>query len=110
MNESAGGTSQKALEKNNLFGINATDSNPNNASAYASPNDSIVDFSKNYISNGYSNPSDWRYNGATLGNKNRGVNVRYASDPFWGEKAASYAYRIDRYLSNGTSNLRDTNS
>lgn len=110
MNESAGGTSKKALEKNNLFGINANDSNPNNASAYASPNDSIVDFAKNYISNGYSNPNDWRYNGAVLGNKDKGVNVRYASDPFWGEKASSYAYRIDRYLSNGTSNLRDTNS
>lgn len=110
MNESAGGTSSLAISNNNLFGIKATDSNPNGAALYGATEDSVIDFSKNYISNGYSNPTDWRYNGATLGNKNRGVNVRYASDPFWGEKAASYAYRVDRYLSNGNSNLRDTNS
>lgn len=109
MNESAGGTSEHALIRNNLFGIKAYDGT-NSAATFASPQDSVLDFSKNYISNGYSNPSDWRYNGSTLGNKYRGVNVRYASDPFWGEKASSYAYRIDTYLSGGNSDLRDTNS
>jgi len=109
MNESAGGTSEHALIRNNLFGIKAYDGSTS-AATFATPQDSVLDFSKNYISNGYSNPSDWRYNGTTLGNKYRGVNVRYASDPFWGEKASSYAYRIDSYLSGGNSNLRDTNS
>ena len=42
--------------------------------------------------------------------KNRGANVKYASDPFWGEKAASFSYEIDKYLSGGNSNLKDTNS
>ena len=109
MNESAGGTSDHAILRNNLFGIKAYDGT-NSAATYASPKDSVLDFSKNYISNGYSNPADYRYNGSTLGNKYRGVNVRYASDPFWGEKASSYAYRVDRYLSGGISDLRDTNS
>lgn len=109
MNESAGGTSDKAMQKNNLFGIKVYDGT-DGGSAYKYPQDSITDFAKNYISNGYSNPDDYRYNGSTLGNKYRGVNVRYASDPFWGEKASSYAYRIDTYLSDGLSNLRDTNS
>ena len=109
MNESAGGTSNYALNRNNLFGIKAYDGS-NSAATYSSPYDSIIDFSKNYISNGYSNPTDFRYNGATLGNKYRGVNVRYASDPFWGEKASSYAYRVDKYLSTSISDLRDTNS
>lgn len=109
MNESAGGTSEHAILRNNLFGIKAYDGT-NSAATYASPKDSVLDFSKNYISNGYSNPADYRYNGATLGNKYIGVNVRYASDPFWGEKASSYAYRVDNYLSGGNSDLRDTNS
>lgn len=109
MNESAGGTSDHAILRNNLFGIKAYDGT-SSAATYASAKDSVLDFSKNYISNGYSNPADYRYNGSTLGNKYRGVNVRYASDPYWGEKASSYAYRVDRYLSGGNSDLRDTNS
>ncbi|MCF0147930.1 MAG: cell wall-binding repeat-containing protein [Clostridium sp.] len=109
MNESAGGVSDHALLRNNLFGVKAYDGT-NSAATYASPVDSVLDFSKNYISNGYSNPNDWRYNGTTLGNKYIGINVRYASDPFWGEKASSYAYRIDNYLSGVNSDLRDTNS
>lgn len=109
MNESAGGISDHAMLRNNLFGIGAYDGG-NSAATYNSPYESVIDFSKNYISNGYSNPASFRYNGATLGNKYRGVNVKYASDPCWGEKAASYAYRIDSYLSGGNSDLRDTNS
>ena len=43
-------------------------------------------FAKYYISRGYSDPEDWRYFGGYLGNKGSGANVKYASDPFWGEK------------------------
>lgn len=109
MNESARGVSDIALSKNNLFGLKAYDSAPGeSASTFASPSDSLVDFTRNYISRGYADPADWRYFGGFLGNKNRGANVKYASDPFWGEKAASFAYDIDKYLSGG--NLKDTNA
>ena len=37
------------------------------------------------------------YNGSHVGNKNSGINVKYASDPFWGEKIASFMYSIDDF-------------
>ena len=111
MNESARGTSARALEKNNLFGLKAYDSHENSGEIFATPKDSIIDVAKNYLSRGYVDPAHpYRYAGGFLGNKNKGVNVQYASDPFWGEKAASYAYQIDKYLSGGNSNLKDTNT
>ncbi|MDU5111130.1 MAG: cell wall-binding repeat-containing protein [Clostridium sp.] len=111
INESGFGNSEIAKNKNNLFGLNAVDSSPGqSADSFATPKDSVIDFAKNWISRGYSDPADWRYFGGFLGNKNRGANVKYASDPFWGEKAAGYAYLIDKTLSGGTSNLKDTNS
>ncbi|MDU5105827.1 cell wall-binding repeat-containing protein [Clostridium sp.] len=111
INESAYGTSNIAMTKNNLFGLKAYDSAPGeSADIFATPKDSVNDFAKNWISRGYADPADWRYYGGFLGNKNRGANVKYASDPFWGEKAASFAYEIDKYLSGGNTNLKDTNS
>lgn len=96
INESSWGMSSIAKEKNNLFGINAIDATPgSSAGSFSSPAHCINDFAKNYISDGYSNPEDWRYKGAYLGNKSAGANVNYASDPYWGEKAASVMYRVD---------------
>ena len=48
------------------------------------------------MSQGYAYTGDWRYFGSHLGNKLSGVNVKYASDPYWGEKATAYYYTIDR--------------
>lgn len=111
INESNFGKSSIAQTKNNLFGLAAYDASPGeSALTFATPKDSVIDFAKNYISRGYSDPADWRYYGGFLGNKNRGANVKYASDPFWGEKAANYAYDIDKYLSGGNTSLKDTNS
>jgi len=110
INESGWGMSTIAQSKNNLFGLNAIDSNPGQAAdTYASPSASVIEFTKNYISRGYADPADWRYYGGFLGNKKDGINVRYASDPFWGEKASQFAYRVDKYLSGDISNLKDTN-
>ena len=33
-----------------------------------------------------------------FGSKALGMNVRYASDPYWGAKAAGHFYRADKYL------------
>ncbi|MEG0775123.1 glucosaminidase domain-containing protein [Clostridium sp.] len=105
MNESGLGNSSIAQEKNNLFGINAVDANPGQAAnTFATVGDCINEFTKNYISNGYADPDDWRYFGGYLGNKNLGANVKYASDPFWGEKAAQYMYKMDFHTSNYVSN------
>ena len=111
INESAYGTSNIAQTKNNLFGLKAYDASPGeSADVFETPRDSVNDFAKNYISRGYADPADWRYFGGFLGNKNRGANVKYASDPYWGEKAASFAYEVDKYLSIGSESLMDTNS
>lgn len=101
INESYWGVSSIATEKNNLFGHNAVDSSPGlSADAYATPQASIEDHAKNYISRDYMDPKDAgkKYYGNSLGDKATGVNVKYASDPYWGEKAATYSYAIDNYL------------
>lgn len=50
------------------------------------------------MSRGYLYPGDYRYQGGFLGNKASGLNVKYASDPYWGEKAANIAWRLDSTL------------
>lgn len=98
-NESGWGESSIAMKKNNLFGHGAVDSNPYyGANGYSKPSDSIKYHAEVFISNGYLDAEDWRYNGAHLGDKSSGVNVRYASDPYWGEKAASVYYYNDSGL------------
>lgn len=110
MNESSKGDSYYAQNYNNLFGIGAIDFAPDGALKFETPSDSVREFTKNYISSGYSNPDDYRYYGGYLGNKALGANVKYASDPFWGEKAAQYVFSIELYLSNGDlNNLKDYN-
>ncbi|SDP85011.1 glucosaminidase domain-containing protein [Clostridium gasigenes] len=111
INESSWGASEIAQEKNNVFGKNAIDSSPEeSAYSFATPADSVREFTRNYISRGYSDPADWRYFGGYLGNKQLGANVKYASDPFWGEKAAQHAFTIDYELSNkDINNLKDNN-
>lgn len=95
-NESAWGTSSICKSKNNLFGLNAVDSSPGtSASTYASVDECIKQFTESYMSKGYLNPNDWRMKGGFLGNKGSGINVSYASDPYWGEKAANMAYYLD---------------
>ena len=111
INESDWGRSKIAQSNNNIFGINAVDFNPGeSADSFETTADSVREFTKNYISRGYADPEDWRYFGGYLGNKQLGANVKYASDPFWGEKAAQWAYDIDLYLSNeDINNLNDYN-
>lgn len=96
-NESDYGLSQKAQEKNNLFGINAVDSNPDNADSFSSPA-ACVDALADRLNSGYLAVGDYRANGAVPGNKGTGFNVKYASDMFWGEKLARHMYSIDKML------------
>ena len=95
MNESANGTSKIAMDKNNLFGYGASDSNPyDGAYSYNSPRDSIMDYAKRTGSN-YSLVTGAYYYGGHYGNKSSGRNVKYASDPYWGEKQASNSFLSD---------------
>ena len=99
-NESGWGSSNYAKNRNNLFGLDAIDSDPDNASYFSSVSQCIKEFSETWCSKGYLNPKDWRYEGGFLGDKASGMNVRYASDPYWGEKAAGHAWNMDNNLGN----------
>lgn len=72
--ESAWGNSFFAQNRNNLFGLDAYDSNPNNASAYASKQ-SCIDYYGHFLSTYYLTPGAVYFNGATP----HGVFVKYSS-------------------------------
>lgn len=95
LNESGIGKSQYAIEYHNLFGHAAIDSNPDAANQYNSIEECIQQHAYNFLQQGYANPNDERYHGSWFGDKASGINVNYASDPYWGEKAASFYYKLD---------------
>lgn len=98
-NESGYGRGTIALRTNNLFSHGAYDSAPGaNADGYDTPADSINAHAKHFVSIDYMDPKDYmaRYHGGHLGSKASGFNVKYASDPYWGEKAASQYYAFDK--------------
>ena len=95
-NESAFGRSSIAYNKNNIFGHNAVDGSAySSATGYLDVRSSIYSHAYGYINYGYNNTNDYRYHGGHFGNKGSGMNVMYASDVFWGEKAANYYYWFD---------------
>ena len=97
IHESGWGKSNLSIDKNNLFGMNATDNNPyGNGTSFPTVEAGINYHAERYLSWGYTDPiDDSRYFGSHVGNKGSGMNVKYASDPFWGEKIAGWYYRFD---------------
>ena len=95
INESAWGTSSICMTKNNIFGLNAVDSSPDDAYAFPSIDDCIREFMDYQMANAYLKDGQWSNHGEYLGNKGGGINVSYASDPYWGEKAAAHAWNLD---------------
>ena len=78
--ESAWGTSAIARDKNNLFGYGAYDSCPYScAHSYSSKAESVR-VVMNAVKTNYLTAGGIYYHGQTL----RGMNVRYATDPNWG--------------------------
>ena len=95
LNESAWGMSSIAQSKNNLFGYGASDSCPSTcAYSYNTPKDSIMDYASK-SSTSYETVTGSYYYGSHYGNKSSGKNIMYATDPYWGEKMAAYAYTRD---------------
>ncbi|WP_107841732.1 S-layer homology domain-containing protein [Metasolibacillus meyeri] len=95
IHESDYGMSTHALQKNNIFGIRVFDANEAAGSTYATPNDSVLAFINQYVNKNYAPQSGGYAKGAVPGNKTTGMNVHYASDPFWGSKIAGHMYRLD---------------
>ena len=97
--ESGSGKSNISRNKYNLFGHGAVDSNPSaGATTYALPEMGVYDNAFYWYTYGYSFPSDGRFYGGQMGNKLNGANVKYSSDPYWGEKVASFYYQFDKLL------------
>lgn len=97
IHESAWGTSKIALQKNNLFGYGAYDSNPYNGAYEFSNYSESIDLLARVFVKYYLNPSGTSiyggekaigtyYNGATLS----GVNKKYASDKNWANAVFSH--------------------
>lgn len=89
------GMSDNAQLKNNLFGIKVYDANTALGTTFASRDDSVLAFLNQYVNKNYVPQSGGYANGAAPGNKTSGMNVRYASDPFWGSKIAGHMFRLD---------------
>ena len=96
IHESAWGTSKIAMEKNNLFGYGAYDSNPYNGAYNFSNYSESIDLLARVFVKYYLNPAGTSiyggekaigtyYNGATL----KGVNTKYASDKNWANAVLS---------------------
>lgn len=100
INESAWGMSDYALNRNNIFGLNAYDSDPDQASRFASISECIRQFSQTQVSINYLDPNDVSglYHGSCLGDKSIGMAVKYATAPYWGETNASYVYTLEKNI------------
>lgn len=103
IHESAWGTSKIALEKKNLFGYGAYDSNPYNSAYHFSDYSESIDLLARVFVKYYLNPKGTSiyggevatgtyYYGATL----TGVNTKYATDKNW----ANRVYQHMQYLYN----------
>ncbi|MFD2446718.1 S-layer homology domain-containing protein [Bacillus sp. CGMCC 1.16607] len=98
MHESDFGMSKYAQDRNNLFGIKAYDSNEDAAENFISPMACIDALANRYLNKNYINPQGGFFNGGVTGNKSLGFNMKYASDPYWGQKISGHMYRADKYL------------
>lgn len=98
IHESDYGMSANAQNKNNIFGIKVYDSNTAAGETYATIRDCVASLSNNYINLNYVPVSGAYANGGMAGNKGRGMNVRYASDPYWGQKIAGHMYQLDKAM------------
>ena len=95
--ESGWGKSSISQNKNNLFGLNAVDSNPSIAAdAFESVDACIKDFTSNWMSKRYLNATYTSlFRGGYFGDKGSGIFGKYSSDPYEGEKCASIAENMD---------------
>ena len=106
--ESANGTSGYATKRNNLFGWNAVDADPNQATSFSSVA-ACVNEQAGVNLRGFVDITDGRFFSSSLGNKGSGLNVKYASDPYWGMEIASIAYQIDKLSKDKNGTLSDYN-
>lgn len=98
--ESAWGRSNIAKAKNNFFGIAAYDSSPYTSATKFDNVDAGILGAARWINEKYLSNSSFPARGAYLGNKVGGMNVNYATAPYWGESIASIMFDANDRLGN----------
>jgi putative mannosyl-glycoprotein endo-beta-N-acetylglucosaminidase len=96
--ESAWGRSKIAKDKNNFFGISAYDDSPYTSATKFDNVDSGILGAARWINSRYLHNSGYPANGVYLGNKAGGMNVNYATAPYWGESIASIMFSANEKL------------
>ena len=96
--ESAWGRSKIARDKNNFFGISAYDDTPYTSATKFDDVDSGIMGAARWINSKYLHNSGYPASGAHLGNKASGMNVNYATAPYWGESIASIMFSANEKL------------
>lgn len=92
--ESAGGKSRLAVERNNIFGLNALDDDPGRAFAFAS-REECIDYAAALFKRDYLSCGGRYYRGETP----KDIGKSYASDPLWSEKVCAVMQHMLRILS-----------
>ena len=95
--ESQYGMSDNAQKLNNLFGLYVYDTNPLNKN-FESVAANIQELIEKFLELNYIPPGRKYANGAVVGSKALGFNVKYASDPYWGAKIAGHYYRAEKAM------------
>lgn len=98
--ESASGTSKYATERNNFFGINAVDSNPDKATSYSTPQEGwkgYYEFIKN--NSRYAAAGAFNYKNDPYGYIQAIKNAGYATDPNYVTKVSSLIKAIQNRAS-----------
>lgn len=90
--ESAWGTSYFATNRDNLFGYMAYTTNPDAAATFRSI-EYDINFQAWFVRNSYLNANGSFYNGANLD----GMNVDYATDPYWANSIARIMAEMQPY-------------
>lgn len=90
--ESGWGTSYFAQDRNNLFGYEAYTSDPNAAASFRSI-EYDINFQAWFVRNDYLNANGSFFNGPNLD----GMNVDYATDPYWANSIARIMSEISTY-------------
>lgn len=96
LNESGRGTNVFSIGKNNVLSIGVCDGCKYiDTKKYDTVYDNLIAYAS-LVNSVYSNPTSSLYYGSHYGNKGSGMNVNYASDPYWGEKQAQISYLRDK--------------
>lgn len=92
--ESGWGFSSIAQDKHNLFGYMAYDSDPYGSAAYFSSYEAAIEYQAYFVATQYLDPNGQWYGGSS---NLDGMNVHYATDPYWAEKISGIMNRMHPY-------------